>query len=149
MGWLIIVGAIALPVAEIMVWIRSAELIGVWPTILLSVAAVMIGTAILRRQGLAMLLDARARMEQGELPLETAFDGLCLAAAGFLLVLPGFITDVMALPLLLPPVRRRLRRWVGRRLSGPADRSFGPVVIDTEFQVIEPDPPPDRKRLEP
>ena len=81
MAWLIMAGIIALPVAEIMVWIKVADAIGALATIGLTVAAVMVGSAILRRQGLAMLLDARARMELGEAPVAAAFDGLCLAAA--------------------------------------------------------------------
>ncbi|MBI3444596.1 MAG: FxsA family protein [Magnetospirillum sp.] len=112
----------------------------------------------MRTQGLAMLLDARARLEQGETPLAAAFDGLCLAAAGILLVLPGFITDAMAGLLLLPPIRRLLLIWVASRLvvvgagrghqggHGPAD----PTIIETEYHVVDAEPPAsEHKRLEP
>lgn len=147
MAWLVILGVIALPVIEIWLWVRSADWIGVLPTIMVSVGAVMIGMAILRRQGLATLLDARARLDRGEMPMEAAFDGLCLAAAGFLLLLPGFLTDALALPLLLPPVRRWLRAWVARRAV--VERATPPGVIDGDFIVIEPEAPPDHKRLGP
>lgn len=152
MAWLIMVGIIALPVAEIMVWIKVAESIGALATIGLTVLSVMVGSAILRRQGLAMLLDARARLELGETPLAAAFDGLCLAAAGILLILPGFITDALAGLLLLPPVRALLLRWMASRLvmSGPGSGPADPTVIEAEYHVVDTgEAPPDHKRLEP
>ncbi|CAA7620870.1 FxsA family protein [Magnetospirillum sp. SS-4] len=150
MGWLIIAGLVAVPVVEIMAWIRLAELIGGWWTLIVSVAAVMAGLAILRRQGLAMLLDARARLELGETPVRAAFDGLCLAVAGVLLAVPGLVTDCVALPLLLPPVRGVLFRRFGGRMTvvGAASRPAGgdadssrPMVIDAEYEIIDPDRP--------
>ena len=149
MAWLIIAAVISLPVMEIMTWIKVAEQIGAGATILLSIASFLVGIAILRRQGLALLLDARARMELGELPLQSAFDGLCLSAAGLLLIIPGFLTDIVALLLLLPPVRKGLRLWVGGRLvtmQSPKPRSSGgPVIIEADYEIIE----PEHKRLEP
>lgn len=153
MGWWIVAGVIALPVLEISLWIKAAQLMGFWSTLGLSILAVMIGTAILRRQGLAMLLNARAGMELGEMPLQAAFDGLCLAAAGLLLVLPGFLSDGLALLLLLPPVRAGLRRWLAGRMvvvqGQPPGAAPGPVIIDGDYTVVEPAPSSDTKRLEP
>jgi UPF0716 protein FxsA len=149
MAWLIIAAIISLPVMEIMTWIKVADLIGAWGTILLSIASFLAGTAILRRQGLALLLNARARMELGELPLQSAFDGLCLSAAGILLIIPGFLTDILALLLLLPPVRAGLRLWVGSKLvvmqGAPPSSPGGPVIIEADYEIIE----PEHKRLEP
>ncbi|MDO8607543.1 MAG: FxsA family protein [Phaeospirillum sp.] len=149
MAWLIVVGVISLPVMEIMVWIKSAEWIGAGSTILLSIASFLAGMAILRRQGMTMLLKARSRLEQGELPLQAAFDGLCLSAAGVLLVIPGFLTDVLALLLLLPWVRAGLRMWTGTRLvvmqAQPPHPPTGPVIIEADYEIIE----PDNKRLKP
>jgi UPF0716 protein FxsA len=149
MAWLIIAGIISLPVMEIMTWIKVADVIGAWGTILLSIISFLMGTAILRRQGLALLLNARARMELGELPLQSAFDGLCLSAAGILLIIPGFLSDILALLLLLPPVRAGLRAWVGSKLvvmqSAPPPPPGGPVIIEAEYEIIE----PEHKRLEP
>ena len=150
MAWLIIAAILSLPVMEIMVWIKTAEWIGAGPTILASIVAFLAGMAILRRQGLAMLLDARGRMERGELPLQAAFDGLCLTMAGVLLVIPGFLTDILALLLLLPPVRAGLRRWVAGRLVVVRSEQAGPIIIEADYEIIEPDEPrPDHRRLEP
>ena len=49
-------------------------------------------------------------------PARGMFDALCLLAAGFLLLLPGFLSDGAAVLLLLPPVRALLFRWATNRL---------------------------------
>ncbi|MFD2233606.1 FxsA family protein [Phaeospirillum tilakii] len=138
MGWMLFAAVIALPVAEVMVWVRVAAVIGAGATILLSVVSVLVGLAILRQQGVSVLLDAHRRLERGEMPVAAAFEGLCLSAAGFLLVVPGFLTDLAALALLVPAVRALLWGWLERRLppavppTGP-----GPVVIEGEFVEVD------------
>jgi len=156
-------GLIALPVAEIMVWVKMSAVIGAGATILLSVLAVLVGLSILRRQGLAVLLDARTRLERGEMPVEAAFEGLCLSAAGFLFVLPGFLTDILAVLLLLAPVRAALWFWIERNGSavvvaqggqgaGPGRSGgarSGPVIIEGDFHEVDPQAPPVDRRVDP
>src|SRR5690242_16735752 len=105
MPWLIVVPLIALPIVEIVLFIKSAQLVGIGMTIVLAIGAGVVGVALVKRQGLAAMERARVQMEHGEMPVAEVFDGLCLALAGVLLVLPGFLTDFVALALLLPPVR--------------------------------------------
>lgn len=140
MAWIIVLGLTALPVVEIMVWIRLADLIGGLATIALTIGSVAMGLAILRRQGLALLLEVQASIRRGEPPMAVLVDGFALSLAGVLLVVPGFVTDVAALLLLLPP----LRKFLVRRVAGKATPA-GPVVIEGDYQII----PPDTKRLEP
>jgi UPF0716 protein FxsA len=85
-------------------------------------------------------------MSQGEMPIDALFDAACLALAGGLLLLPGFVTDLLALPLLLPAVRQRLRRWLGARLESGAGRNGATTtkVIEGEWIVVEEDKTDDR-----
>jgi UPF0716 protein FxsA len=148
MAWLVVLGIIALPVVEIALFVKSAELIGTLPTVAVAVLLGMGGLALLRRQGLATALKVRAQLDHGELPVAEAFDGLCLSAAGFLLVLPGLLTDAMGLALLLPPVRHALRRWLARRLRLVSTRSprprpgQSPGTIEADYTVIDHQDPP-------
>jgi len=143
-AWILIPALIALPVIEIALFIQSARWIGLGPTILLALAAGMEGIALVRSQGLATMGRLQADLRQGTLPVTALFDGLCLAMAGMLLILPGFMTDIAAIALLLPPVRAGLRLWLARRLK-PArpDGTSGPVVIDADYTVV--DEPPGRR----
>ncbi|MDA8230203.1 MAG: FxsA family protein [Magnetospirillum sp.] len=139
MAWLVLLGVISLPVIEIALFVKSAQVIGVVPTVAVAVAAGMGGIVLLRRQGVGVLWRAQAQLARGELPVAEAFDGLCLAMAGLMLVLPGFVTDVIGVLLLLPPVRAGLRWMLGRRFRaampgrGKAD---GGRVIEVEYHLV-------------
>jgi UPF0716 protein FxsA len=161
MAWAFLVGVLTLPVAEIMVWIKVSDAIGGLATVALTVLAILAGSVLLRHGGLGMAWEVRARMERGEPPGPAVFDGLCIALAGFLLLLPGFISDGMALLIMFRPVRILLLRAIVSRVAvaepgaggpGHAGQS-GPTIIDGEYEIIPPEnphvPPPDHKRLEP
>ena len=154
MAWMVLLAVIALPVVEIALFIKSAHWLGLLPTILLAVAAGFVGIAMVRAQGLDLLLRARTQMERGEMPVREVFDGICIAIAGALLLLPGFFSDFVALALLLPPVRTALRLWLvghkglvvagGARPQGPAGGARGPAasrpqVIDADYRVVDSD----------
>jgi UPF0716 protein FxsA len=146
---MVLVAVIALPVIEIALFIKSAQWMGLLPTIVAAIAAGAVGLALVRRQGFDLLLRARTQFERGEIPVAEAFDGLCLAVAGALLVLPGFFSDVIAILLLLPPVRVVLRLALMARMARPgspaggagngAGMRQGPQVIETEYRVIDED----------
>lgn len=121
-------------VVELAVLVAVGDLIGLLPTLLVLLAASVLGLWLLRREGtraFAALADAvRTRRP----PLRELSDGMLIAAGGVLILLPGLVSDVLGLLLLLPPTRALLRRRMARsarrrvRLAyGPAFRG-GPVV---------------------
>ncbi|WP_035304745.1 FxsA family protein [Actinokineospora inagensis] len=118
---LIILLAIA---AEITVMVSIGSLIGVLPTIALLVLATVLGGYLLRREGLRTLAALREAVFLRRTPEREVVDGMLIAAAGVLVALPGFISDVVALFLLFPPTRALVRRRVIRRAE-----SRGPIVV--------------------
>ncbi|MGE0254767.1 MAG: FxsA family protein [Alphaproteobacteria bacterium] len=160
MGLLILLGILALPLAEIAVFIVVGDAIGVWPTLALVALAAVAGVAVVRRQGVATLANAQRAAAAGRPPAAALFDGLCILVAGFLLVVPGFVTDAIALALLLAPVRRvlGLLLWallarhgtviVGGGTTGrDAGKSGGGPTIDAEAWEVEPDAADPSRRL--
>ncbi len=88
----------------------------------LFVLALVIGTGILgawlaRHQGLRTLRRIASEMEAGRMPTESLLDGLLVLIAAVLLIIPGVLTDVVAIALLFPPSRRFLKEWTRRRLQ--------------------------------
>jgi UPF0716 protein FxsA len=119
---------IALPIAEIAVFIEAGRLIGVIPTILLTIGSAFAGSVLMRVQGFSALNRFAQSVEKGEMPLTPVVDGIGILAAGILLITPGLLTDVLGLLLFIPPVRRGLGRWVIKRAmaSGAVHiRGFG------------------------
>ena len=146
MGWILLLLLIGWPVLEIAVFIQVGEAIGLLATIALFLAARAAGLILLRAAGFSALIRTQRQVNQGIVPVREGFDALCLVLAGFLLLLPGFVTDVLALLLILPPVRgwlrRRVVRWVTVREAQM--RAGSTLVIDGEFEnVTHLDNPPD------
>jgi UPF0716 protein FxsA len=107
---------IALPFAELALLIKTGQTIGFWATLALVIGAGLLGAIVWSHQGLSVARKARAALAQGKPPVGPVLDGAFLLLAGLLLIMPGFLTDVAALLLLVPPVRRKFARWSIRRL---------------------------------
>ncbi|HEY8191226.1 MAG TPA: FxsA family protein [Alphaproteobacteria bacterium] len=126
-----------IPLMEIATfWVVGDEIGALW-TIALCIFSVMAGTALVRYQGMTVLIDARRAMIEGRQPAQEIFDGICLAVAGVLLIVPGFLTDMLAFALLVPAVRERLRRRMGRP---PTSAQNNDDAIDVDFERIDDDP---------
>jgi UPF0716 protein FxsA len=122
--------AILLPLAEIYTALQVASAVGVVATLGLLVLGGVLGSLLVRRQGLGVLLRLRQSLERGEAPEAAVVEGALVVVAGLLLVLPGLLTDAVALLLLVPPVRRLLvGRWMKGRPPG--------VVAPPGQRVIE------------
>lgn len=115
LGFIIFLLFLLTPVIEIAVLIEVGSVIGTIQTILLIVATAVFGTVLLRRQGLEVLRRTQASLNQGEMPVAEVFEGVCLLAAGALLLTPGFITDFVGFLLLVPGLRILLGRALLQR----------------------------------
>ncbi|NIY75060.1 FxsA family protein [Thalassospira sp. HF15] len=127
MGFYFLAIFVAMPIIEIAVFIQAGELIGLWPTIGVVVLTAIIGTSLMRAQGLQTLAKAQSQMDQGEMPIGALFDGICILVAGVLLLTPGFVTDTFGFLLLVPPLRQLIGAKVIMKLvqSGNIRTSFG------------------------
>jgi len=106
---------LVLPVVEIAVFIKVGSALGVGTTLLLVLASAVLGIALVRTQGFAAASRVQAMIGRGESPALEMLEGLALLAAGVLFLIPGFVTDVMAFFLVIPPMRRYLIRQYMRR----------------------------------
>ena len=134
---LLFVGA---PLIELYFLIQVGSVIGALPTILLTILTAVVGGALVRFQGVGVLMRVRAMMEQGEVPALEVLDGAALLLAGFALLLPGFVTDAIGFLLLIPPLRRALiRRYVRIDPLVPPSSPFGTQEPGRGPRVIEGD----------
>lgn len=146
MGFIILAAFITVPLIEIGLFIQVGEQIGLWPTIFVVVVTAVIGTALLRHQGLSALNRLQQTLAAGEPPLAPVFDGFCLLAAGALLLTPGFFTDAVGFLLFMPPLRAALRAFLSSRIQVASVQSSGGArhaggssdIIDGEWQDVTP-----------
>jgi UPF0716 protein FxsA len=109
---------ILVPAVEILALIEVADAIG-WPlALILLVATSLIGARLLR--SLARTATERLSLAVAErrAPEGSAFDGALRFLGGVLLVVPGFVTDVLGALLLVRPTRTLTRLWISRHYAG-------------------------------
>lgn len=103
---------ITVPLLEIYLLLQVGGYIGAFNTIALILLTALIGTILLRQQGLATLTRVQQSLDQGRLPAGELVEGLMLLLAGVLLLTPGFFTDVIGFICLIPVLRQFLARHV-------------------------------------
>jgi UPF0716 protein FxsA len=105
------------PLVEIFILIKIAGLIGTLNTILLVIAMAMLGALLARLEGVRTLRQIQASLSQGQIPAEELIDGVLIFIAGVLLIVPGILSDLIALGLLVPYTRMHFKRWLRRRFD--------------------------------
>jgi UPF0716 protein FxsA len=154
--------AVLLPFLEIPGFVLVSYWIGVIPMLALVVAGVIVGIMVLQRVGMNAVVNLRLALARGEEPGHTLIDAACFALAGFLLTIPGFISDFIALALFLPWTRNFLLRRAaghfdvkvyGAGMSGggfgaPPQARSGGGIIEGEYSVVDSEAPEsDQPRL--
>jgi UPF0716 protein FxsA len=143
----ILVIVLTLILAEIAVFILVGESIGVLATLALTLFGMIAGALLVRNQGIATLMRVRAETAAGRLPARPLAEGAVLVVAGLLIMLPGFITDLVGLALFVPAVREALWRAIRRRIAfGTATAEMpqkGGVVVELDRGDYASRPGPD------
>lgn len=115
---------VVVPIIELAVVIWLAGIFGWLPTLFALAVLSVLGVWMAKRQGAALIGRARDAFRSGSAPAREGLDGTLVLAAGLLCLLPGFLTDLLGLALLIPVVRRPIGRWASRRWKRSAPGSF-------------------------
>jgi len=140
---------IIVPIVEIGLFIQVGGAIGVWPTLAIVVLTALVGTSLMRSQGIMTLNRLQASLSDGSNPADPIAQGAMILVAGVLLLTPGFFTDALGFALLLPPVRAAIIRAVTTRAAsggftftaqtgrGQSARPSRSNVIDGDYSVVD------------
>ncbi|MCZ2839024.1 FxsA family protein [Modestobacter sp. VKM Ac-2985] len=116
--------------AEVVVYVLVVSWIGLGWTILATLATTVLGWALLARQGTKALGELRMRAEEHRAPGRALGDAGLVALGGLLMVLPGFLGDLLGLLCLLPVTRALPRALIARGLLRRLpDALRGPVYV--------------------
>ena len=113
---------IGLPLLELYILIKIGSHLGAFLTIALIIFTGILGLLLARLEGLRTLRQIRQNVSQGIVPAEEMLDSVLIFVGGILFVVPGVITDIAALVLLIPFTRTIFKRWLRRRFDQAVER---------------------------
>ena len=109
---------VLIPLVELILLMKMADLTSIAHTILLVIVTGVIGSYLARREGLLALNRFQTAMNEGRMPSREIQDGLMIVFAAALLLTPGLLTDAVGFTLLIPAGRELVRRTVLKRYIG-------------------------------
>lgn len=156
---LLVLALILWPIGEIAGFAWVGGHIGVLNTIGLVLLAGFLGLALLRYEGFGLAGRIQRELSAGHMPAGEMLEGMVVVIAALLLILPGFISDILAFLLLFAPARKLLISLIASRVTvhtmGGRDRREADgrtIDLDADDYSRREDgqedrPPEDRTRL--
>lgn len=132
------------PLIEIALFIQIGGFIGLGWTLLIVILTAVIGTILVRSQGLAVLNRLRMSMEELRDPTEPLAHGAMILFSGALLLTPGFFTDAVGFLLLVPGIRHAIFDAIRKRIviqdvkyGSRVEPTQAPDIVDAEFEDLD------------
>ena len=145
--WLLLL-FILIPLLEIWLFILLGGFIGIYPTLFIILVTAILGTFLVKTQGVNVLKEIQSKFNELENPTEPIVHGAMILFAGALLLTPGFFTDTVGFLLLLPKVRRAAFFWLRNKVnlvkyssperSGGDKNKYSDIEV-TDYKEVEPE----------
>jgi len=125
---------LVVPIVEIATFIAIGGQIGIVLTLVMIFVTAVIGTFLLRIQGLSLIQEIQSKVAKGEVPGRALGDGAMIMVAGILLLTPGFVTDGLGFLLFVPGVRSVIWSFFASRIDvvGPGIDPFAQQKADNQ-----------------
>ncbi len=125
------------PVVEIYLLIKIGSQIGAITTILLIFTTAIVGIYYAKYEGLNTLKSGFAQLSKNEPPTYEMISGAAIAFAALLLIIPGFVTDVLGFLLIFPISRRFFFSILSKKFKHKGTNKNN--IIDGDYEDIEND----------
>lgn len=128
---------ILVPLVDLFILLKVADVIEFWPTVALVVITGLIGHALFKKQGFQILRSIQTELAQGKMPGDKIVSGVIVLIGGVLLMTPGFLTDIVGLLFLTPGFRRIIRSWLKQRFSSSIRHGGFSVHTQTDRNIFD------------
>ena len=126
---------IGIPLIEIYLFIKIGSQIGAFNTVLLILTTAIAGVAYARYEGFNTLKSGMSQLIKNEIPIYEIISGATLAFAAFLLIFPGFATDILGI-LLVIPITRKLILGIFMNKKNYVKKKEKRNYIEGEFEEL-------------
>ena len=124
-------------ISEIYLLIKIGTEIGAFSTVLLILLTAFIGLIYVRYEGFNTLKSAITQLIRNEIPVFEIVSGASLVIGAFLLIIPGFLTDIFGFILIFPVTRKILFKKFSKKFNN--ETKIKKPYIEGEFEDIEED----------
>jgi len=133
----VLIAIILVPIIEIYLFIKIGSQIGAFNTISLIFITAIIGVYYARYEGLNTIGSGFSQIVKNETPAFEIISGAAIAFAALLLIIPGFLTDILGFILIFPMTRKLLFKIFSRKFKN--ETKIKKPYIEGEFEDIEDD----------
>ena len=123
---------IIVPIIEIYLFIKIGSQIGAINTVLLILLTAFVGLIYVRYEGFNTLKSAISQLMKNEIPMFEIMSGAALVVGAFLLILPGFLTDILGLLFVIPITRKIFFKKITSNYKDNNKK-----IIDGEYEDID------------
>ena len=136
---------LSVPLIEIALFIQVGGVIGLGWTLLIVILTAILGTMMVRSQGMSVLNRLRSSLDELNDPTEPLVHGAMILFSGALLLTPGFFTDAVGFALLVPGIRTAIFNAIRSRIrlvtpaaqQGRHSSPAGETIIDAEYEDLD------------
>ncbi|MBS7345860.1 MAG: FxsA family protein [Caryophanon sp.] len=122
------IGIIVLTILEIALFIALGNQVGILTTLLIIVGTGALGIFLARKEGFQAVRNLQASLQAGQAPGPAALDAACVLIGGLILILPGFLTDIIGLVFVLPFTRKLVQKAMYKVLRKQLKKSSVVIV---------------------
>ncbi|MCM3357659.1 FxsA family protein [Psychrobacillus sp. MER TA 171] len=112
---------VVVPAIELYILLLAGKSLGAFNTLLLIMATGIIGGLVAKRQGMKAFREVSDSVKNYQAPGESAINGICIFIGAILVILPGFVSDILGFLLLFSPTRKLFKplfyRWVKKKMK--------------------------------
>ena len=120
---------ILMPILDLYILVKASQSMGFGPTILLIIATGIAGYYLAKSEGKLIIRDINRAMGEGRIPGDEILTGFSILVGGFLLLLPGIVTDIIGITMVLPGTREFYKAYIKRWLQGLINRGYTNIII--------------------
>ena len=128
---------LSIPLIEIYLFIKIGSQIGALNTIALILITAIVGVAYARYEGFNTLKSGMSQLMRNEVPIYEIISGATLTFAAFLLILPGFATDLLGILLVFPLTRKLIIQSFSKNFKSKKDENKGKDFIEGEYKDMD------------
>ena len=126
---------ILIPVIEIYLFIKIGSQIGAITTIMLIFITAIVGVYYAKYEGLNTLKSGFSQLKRKETPTYEMLSGAAIAFAAVLLIIPGFLTDMIGFLLIFPISRKLIFKFYSKKFTN--EKKENKAFIEGEFEDID------------